>query len=71
MIASLDRERLLAIAEYDLERARLMFRIQGGAGAKVLLRLKRVATQSGGQTTSTTTRKISATRARMQFRQHA
>jgi len=51
----LDRERLVAIAEYDLAQGRLVFRIQGGAGVKVLVRLKREATQSGGRTTSTTT----------------
>ena len=49
-----DRERLVATAEYDLAHDRLMFRIQGGAGVKVLVRLKRVATQSDGQTTFTT-----------------
>ena len=46
--------RLVSSVEYDLERQRVVFRIQGGVGARVALRLRRVVTQPGDPATTTT-----------------
>ena len=46
--------RLVSSVEYDLERQRVVFRIQGGVGARVALRLRRVVTRPGDPATTTT-----------------
>jgi len=46
--------RLVSSVEYDLEQWRLVFRIQGGVGARVALRLRRAVTRPDGPGTTTT-----------------
>ena len=46
--------RLVSSVEYDLEQQRLVFRIQGGVGARVALRLRRVVTRPCDPATTTT-----------------